>query len=194
MDKLILLLGNIVWPSIILIFGLMFRKQLKEFLTLLSSADEVKVSVGKMLDIEARTIRDINRTVNLNFRDDKISKAELEELLRIKEKSKQAAMDRITMESEMRSDRRITRSEKIRITTESGEVFDGEILNISRTGIAFKSIGTFRFFENVKISPLDHQQGIFDTEVGLLRIVRIELAEEGYNYGAMVTDNLKEAA
>ena len=175
----------IAWGVIIVIVVLLLRKELKAFLCKFTSADELTMSLGS-LTVKARAMRELHDSIDINFPEGTVKKGELAGLINAKLRGIQAAIDRELTDSDIRSDPRVVKRERIKIETESGEVFDGETIDISKAGIAFKSKGRLRFQEVVKISPVSTRKKLSDSAIGKLRIVRIEQSEEGYHYGAAI--------
>ena len=173
-----------VWPGVTVIIVLLLRKELKNLFKRFSKA-EAKFSLGS-LNFEVKAMQEIQRSVRAGFPEELVRKAELEALIDTKIRSVESLIKHRYKGIEARSNPRRECQIKIKITTESGEVFDGETLDISSVGIGFKSIVRFRFHEIVKIAPIDPKEDMSDVLLNEVRIVRIEEAKEGYYYGASV--------
>ena len=177
-SALIPLFVAVVWSLVVIVIVLVFRKGLKALLTRVSTAGELSVSLGS-LTLQSKAMHELRHSITQGFPGGTLKKAEVEALIDTKIKSVQAAIDHALTGSDMRSHDRNVRHEMIKITTQSGEVFDGETLDVSAAGIAFKSSARLRLMETVTISPGDAQKVFPDPVLGQLRIVRIELSKEG---------------
>jgi len=79
---------------------------------------------------------------------------------------------------------RIQANEEIIITRETGEMIAGVTVNVNEAGIGFKSSQRLRFAEVVKITPRNPQKTLPGGISKPVQIVRIDLVNDGYHYGA----------
>ena len=190
-SRLVPLFVAIVWAATVIIAAVLFRQPLKKVAERFSSADEVSISLGN-LSLQAKTMRDLQGSINVGFSEDTLQKKDLQAFLDMRLQGIQTALEHHARErvlsSDVRRDRREMKEQKIKITTETGKVFDGETLDVSPTGVGFHSPGRLRLMETVKIAPVPGQQGQADPVVSPVRIVRIYQSKRGYHYGAAVPD------
>jgi len=181
--KLVPLFQTLVWAILITIIIISLRKKLIALLDKLTGADELEMSLG-FLNVQAKTIRELHHTIGLGFPDDKISKADIDALMDVKMRGIQAAMERKLSSEDVRTSPRIQANEEIIITRDSGEMIAGITVDVNEAGIGFKSSQRLRFAEVVKITPKDPQKILPGGISNPVQIVRIELVNEGYHYGA----------
>ena len=179
------LLEVLIWPVTALIAIFILKKPIAKIIKLFSSADEVSMSIGS-LSVQAKAMKEIHDSIGLGFQNSTLRKAEVEALIDTKIRSIQAAIEYELTKSEIRSDVRAVKSQKIIITDEHGEEFGGETLDISEAGVGFKSDGRLQFQEIVQIRPYGDQETSVSSLLPLLKIVRIEQSKEGFYYGATV--------
>ena len=179
------LITVLVWPSIALITIFILKKPLTNILNKISSAGEVSMSVGN-LSVQAKAMREIHDSIGVGFSESMVDKQQVKALIDAKIRSIQSAMEYELNQTEVRTDPRIVKSELIKIKRENGEEFEGETLDISNAGIAFKSQGRIDFHEPVQIQPTNEPSQEENSFWKKLKIVRIEQSQEGFYYGARV--------
>lgn len=175
----------LVWAALALILLLPFRGDLKLLVRRVSGAGEFRMSVGA-LKVEAKAMRELQRSIGVGLPEEKIDRETLNALLDTKLRAIQAAIEHKVAEESTRVYPRIPVAEEIWITTEDGQEFEGTTIDVSEAGIGFKSPGRLRFFEMVKISPRDGSTTSEEKELTPYRIVRIEHAQGGFYYGAQL--------
>jgi len=181
--QLVPLFQTLVWALLIGIVVISLRKKLIALLDKLTGADELEMSLG-FLNVQAKTIRELHHTIGLGFPDEKISKTEIDALMEVKMRAIQAAMEKQLTNDDVRMSPRIQANEEIIITRETGAIISGITVDVNEAGIGFKSSQRLRFAEVVKIAPKDPQKTLPGGISNPVQIVRIELANEGYHYGA----------
>ena len=149
----------------------------------LTGADDLEMSLG-FLNVQAKTIRELHHSIGLSFPDEQIRKADIDALMDVKMRGIRAAMERRISNDEVRMRQRIQANEEIIITRENGEKISGITVDVNEAGIGFKSGQRLRFAEVVKIAPKDPQKSLLGGISKPVQIVRIELINEGYHYGA----------
>jgi hypothetical protein len=184
-SQLVPLFQTLVWALVVFVVVLSLRPELKKLLDKMSGADDLQMSLGS-LTVQARTMRELHRSIGTGFPEETISKADLEALLDIKIKSIQAAMEHTLKKSDIRSEVRIAANEKVKIIRGSGKVVEGTTVDVSEAGIGFKSDKRLRFGEIVKIKSSDPRKKISSNGAEPVRIVRVEEAMNEYYYGATV--------
>ena len=177
------LFQTLVWALLIAIVLISLRKKLIGLFDKLTCADELEMSLG-FLNIQAKTIRELHQSIGLGFPDGQISKSEIDALMDVKMRGIQAAIEKQISNEDVRMSPRIQTNEEIIITRESGEMITGITVDVNEAGIGFKSSQRLRFAEVVKIAPKDPQKTLPDRISKPVQIVRIELINEGYHYGA----------
>jgi PilZ domain-containing protein len=179
------LFQTLIWAVLacILVFGL--RKELRKLLDRLTAAEDLQMSLGS-LKVQAKTMRDLHRTIGAGFPDGTITKDELDALLDLKIKSIQAAMEHTLTKGDGREETRIPVNEKIKIIRRDGKVVYGTTIDASEAGIGFRSEHRLRFGEIVKIKPRSPEEKLPGNIVDPVRIVRIEESRGGFHYGATV--------
>ena len=177
------LFQTLVWVLVIAIVVISFRKKLIALLDKLSGADELEMSLG-FLNVQAKTIRELHHTIGLGFPDEKVSKSEIDALMDVKLRGIQAAIEKHLSTDDVRMSPRIQANEEIIITRENGEMITGITVDVNEAGIGFKSSQRLRFAEVVKIASKDPQKTLPGGISNPVQIVRIELINEGYHYGA----------
>jgi len=177
------LFQTLVWALLIAIVLISLRKKLIGLFDKLTGADELEMSLG-FLNIQAKTIRELHQSIGLGFPDGQISKSEIDALMDVKMRGIQAAIEKQISNEDVRMSPRIQTNEEIIITRESGEMITGITVDVNEAGIGFKSSQRLRFAEVVKIAPKDPQKTLPDRISKPVQIVRIELINEGYHYGA----------
>ena len=183
LGQLVPFFQTLVWALLIAIVVFSLRKKLVALLDKLTGADELQMSLG-ILNVQAKTIRELHQSIGLGFPDGKISKSEIDALIDVKMRGIQAAMERKLSNEDVRMSPRIQANEEIIITRESGEVVAGITIDVNDAGIGFKSSQRLRFAEVVKIAPKDPKKSLPGSISNPVKIVRIELVKEGYHYGA----------
>lgn len=179
------LFQTLVWALLIAIFVISLRKKLIALLDKLTGADELEMSLG-FLNVQAKTIRELHHTIGLGFPNEQISKSEIDALMDVKMRAIQAAMEKHISNNDVRMSPRIQANEEIIITRETGEMIAGITVDVNEAGIGFKSSQRLRFAEVVKVTPKDPQKTLPGGISKPVQIVRIELANEGYHYGAVL--------
>ncbi len=182
---LVPLFQTLVWALVVCIIAFSLRRELKKLLDRFSGADDLQMSLGS-LTVQAKTMRDVHRSIGAGFPDDTISKAAVEAMLDIKIKSIQAAMEHTLSKADGRDDPRIPINEEVKIIRHDGKVVYGTTIDVSEAGIGFKSERRLRFGEIVKIKPRDPHDKAPGNIVDPVRIVRIEQSNESYYYGGTV--------
>lgn len=177
------LFQTLVWVLVIAIVVISFRKKLIALLDKLASADELEMSLG-FLNVQAKTIRELHHTIGLGFPGEQVSKSEIDALMDVKLRGIQAAIEKQLSADDVRISPRIQANEEIIITRESGEMIAGITVDVNEAGIGFKSSQRLRFAEVVKIASKDPQKTLPGGISNPVQIVRIELINEGYHYGA----------
>ena len=183
LGQLVPFFQTLVWALLIAIVVFSLRKKLVALLDKLTGADELQMSLG-ILNVQAKTIRELHQSIGLGFPDGNISKSEIDALIDVKMRGIQAAMERKLSNEDVRMSPRIQANEEIIITRESGEVVAGITIDVNDAGIGFKSSQRLRFAEVVKIAPKDQKKSLPGSISNPVKIVRIELVKEGYHYGA----------
>ncbi len=181
--KLVPLFQTLVWALLIAIVLISLRKKLIALFDKLTGADELEMSLG-FLNIQAKTIRELHHSIGLGFPDGQISKSEIDALMDVKMRGIQAAIEKHISNEDIRMSPRIRANEEIIITRESGEIIDGITVDVNEAGIGFKSSQRLRFAEVVEIVPKDPLKTLPGGISKPVQIVRIELSNEGYHYGA----------
>ena len=182
-EKLVPLFQTLVWALLIAIVVISLRKKLMALLDKITGADELEMSLG-FLNVQAKTIRELHHSIGLGFPDNHISKSEIDALMDVKMRGIQAAMERHLSNEDVRLSPRILANEEIVITRESGEIIPGITVDVNEAGIGFKSSQRLRFAEVVKVAPKDPQKTLPGGISNPVQIIRIELVNEGYHYGA----------
>lgn len=181
--QLVPLFQTLVWALLIAIVAIAVRKKLMALLDKLTGADELEMSLG-FLNVQAKTIRELHHTIGLGFPDEQISKSEIDALMDVKMRAIQAAMEKQISNEDVRMSPRIQANEEIIITRETGEMIAGVTVNVNEAGIGFKSSQRLRFAEVVKITPRNPQKTLPGGISKPVQIVRIDLVNDGYHYGA----------
>lgn len=176
-------IGVIIWPAIVIATFKMFKEELKALIKRFTTADELNLSVGS-LSLQAKAMREIQDSIGINFPDGKMKKAEIKALIDTKIRSLQASMEHQVSKNSIRTDDRAVMNSKIIVTSDDGEEYPGETLDVSEAGLGFKSNGRLRFHEVVKIKSSDSKAKIPFLDEAI--IVRIEQSDQGYYYGAKV--------
>ncbi len=180
------LFQTLVWAVLVGIVVLGLRRELRKLIERLSGADDLQMSLGA-LKVQAKTMRELHKSIGASFPDETIRKEEVDALLDIKIKSIQAAIEHVLTKTETRDDPRVQINEKVRIIRHDGKAVFGTTIDVSEAGIGFKSDHRLRFGEVVKIKPRDTHQKIPGRIAEPMRIVRIEEAKDCYYYGATVS-------
>ncbi len=183
--QLMPLFQTIVWAVLACILVFALRTEVKKLLDRFSAAEDLQMSMGA-LKVQAKTMRDLHRTIGAGFPDGTITKDELDALLDIKIKSIQAAMEHTLTKDDGREEVRIPVNEKIKIIRRDGKVVYGTTIDASDAGIGFRSEHRLRFGEIVKIKPRSPGERLPGNIVDPMRIVRIEESRGGFHYGAAV--------
>ncbi len=186
LSQLVPLFQTFSWILLVAIIVFSFRKQVKIFFDRFCSADEVEMSLGA-LTVQAKTMRELHRSIGLGFPDEKIDKEEIERLIDLRIKGIQSAMERTISKGDNRYDDRMKVNDEIQITCSDGNTLHGRTIDVSEAGIGFKSEGRLRFGEVVKVYPNDPQMQNNELFQEPVRIVRIEEAKGGYYYGATLS-------
>lgn len=176
------------WGILILVIVILFRKEVREFFNRFTKSDEVQMSLGA-LTVQAKTMRELQRSIDIGLPEDKIDRSEIEALIETKIKSVQAAMERTISRNDVREDPRIEINQPIEIKGENGNTVGGIALDVSEAGIGFKSNERLHFNEIVEIYFKDTQHKVLPSILDHVKIVRIEQVKEGYNYGAAVMES-----
>jgi len=171
-----------IWGIIVLLSVILLRKELRELIRRVAGSDEIEMSLG-FLSVQAKTMREFQRSLDVGFSEQAINKTEVEALVETKLKSIQAAMEYTLSKSDIREDPRIEANQPIKIKAYDGQVVDGIALDISEAGIGFKSGGRLGFHEVVQIFSADPANPLPNDGHSQVRIVRVEQAAEGYYYG-----------
>jgi hypothetical protein len=184
-SSIIQILELSIWPILAIAVVLILRNSINKVMNRISSADDLKMSLGS-LSIQAKAMRELNQSIDLGFNDTTLKKSQIEALIDAKIKSIQAAIDFEITKTEIRSDPRSIESKEILITTEDGEDFTGQTMDISEAGVGFRSNARFGFHDIVAIKMGPEQDSVRakKSRASLLKIVRIEQAKEGFYYGA----------
>jgi len=181
--QLVPLFQTLVWALLIAIVVIGLRKKLIALLDKLTGADELEMSLG-ILNVQAKTIRELHHNIGLGFPDEQISKSEIDALMEVKMRGIQTAIERKLSNEEIRISPRIQANEEIVITRENGDKLSGITVDVNEAGIGFKSSQRLRFAEVVEIAPKDPKKSLPGGISNPVKIVRIELINEGYHYGA----------
>lgn len=181
--QLVPLFQTLVWALLIAIVVISLRKKLIALLDKLTGADELEMSLG-ILNVQAKTIRELHHNIGLGFPDEQISKSEIDALMEVKMRGIQTAIERKLSNEEIRISPRIQANEEIVITRENGDKLVGITVDVNEAGIGFKSSQRLRFAEVVEIAPKDPHKSLPGGISNPVKIVRIELVNEGYHYGA----------
>ncbi|MBT3189280.1 MAG: PilZ domain-containing protein [Anaerolineae bacterium] len=181
------LFQTLCWILLIVILIFSVRKQLMMLLEKICSADEVEMSLGA-LTVQAKTMRELHRSIGTGFPDQKINKEEIEGLIDIKLKGIQSAMEQTISKGDGRYDNRFHVNDEIRISCSDGKTIHGTTIDVSEAGIGFKSDERLRFGEVITILPNDPQSKNDDLIRDAVKIVRIEEAKGSYYYGATVAN------
>jgi len=181
--QLVPLFQTLVWALLIAIVVIGLRKKLIALLDKLTGADELEMSLG-ILNVQAKTIRELHHNIGLGFPDEQISKSEIDALMEVKMRGIQTAIERKLSNEEIRISPRIQANEEIVITRENGDKLSGITVDVNEAGIGFKSSQRLRFAEVVEIAPKDPKKSLPGGISNPVKIVRIELVNEGYHYGA----------
>ena len=182
-NQFVPLFQTLVWGSVVIIIFVFLRKEVKDFIHRVSGSDEIQMSLGS-LKIEAKAMREVQRSLDLGFSDEMIEKRDIEALIETKIKSIQSAMEHAITKGDIRSDLRKELNAKIKITREDGSIIEGMAMDISEAGIGFRSNQQLKFNEVVEIKPANTNQPLQILELLNMQIVRIERAVQGFNYGA----------
>ena len=182
------LFQTLSWILLIVVLILSVRKQLMILLEKICGADEVEMSLGA-LTVQAKTMRELHRSIGTGFPDQTIDKTEIEGLIDIKLKGIQSAMERTVAKGDGRYDNRFRVNEEIRISCADGKTIHGTTIDVSEAGIGFKSGERLRFGEVVKILPDNPQEKDTGPFRDAVKIVRIEEAKGGYYYGATLSNS-----
>lgn len=185
-SEIVHLLVTIILPGVTIIIVLILWKELKVVLKRLSSAEELRTSIGS-LSIEAKAIKELQRSVHIGLPGDMIRKTEVEALIDTKLRSIRSLIEYHSAGLDARALPRIVDSIKVKITNGAGEVFMGETVDVSSAGIGFKSDAKLRFNEIVEVAPADPQHPLTYFTFDKVRIVRIKESKEEYHYGAAIT-------
>ena len=183
------LFQTLSWILLIVILLFIVRKQLMTLLEKIVGADEVEMSLGA-LTVQAKTMRELHRSIGTGFPEQNIDKAEIEGLIDIKLKGIQSAMERTLAKGDGRYDNRLRVNEEIRITSSDGKTIRGTTIDVSEAGVGFKSDERLRFGEVVKILSNDPQIDATRPFHEAVKIVRIEEEKGGYYYGAALSNDL----
>ncbi len=176
-------ISAIIWPLVFVGVFMTFRRELKALIEKFSSADQLKFSVGS-LSLQAKAMREIHDSIGVNFPDGQLNTSELKALIDTKIRGLQASMEHQVSKGEIRTDQRTVTSKQITVTTDDGQKYPGETLDLSEAGIGFKTSGRLRFHETVKIEANDGAADL--PQLNEAVIVRIEQSDRGYCYGAKV--------
>ncbi len=187
LSQLIPLFQTLIWVLLIGTLVFSFRKQLQTILDKFCSADEVEMSLGA-LSVQAKTMRELHRSIGVGFPDEKIDKEEIEGLIDLKIKGIQSAIERTIAQGDNRYDNRVRVNDEIRVKCADGNIIEGRTIDISEAGIGFKSDGRLRFGEVVKVFLNDPQMQTAELFQEPVKIVRIEEAKGGYYYGATISN------
>ncbi len=187
LSQIISFIKVMIWPTIVIVAIMMFKNEFKAIIKRFTSADDLQMSIGS-LTVQAKAMREINDTIGTSFPEKSLNKAELKALIDTKIRSVQAAVEYHIAKSNIRTDDRIVVNEKIIITTDDGEEFKGEILDMSKAGISFKSSKHLRFHEIVRIEPYGSEKNV--SILNEVIIVRVEHSEGAYYYGAEAHNKL----
>lgn len=187
-NLLLPLLKTGLWGLVVIVIVFILRNELRELVKRFAKSDEVQMSLG-FLTVQAKTMRELQRSMDVGLPDTQIDRKEIEALVETKIKSIQAAMERTLSDADIRENPRVEVNQPIVIKCEDGNTVDGVALDVSEAGIGFKSSGRLRFQEVVEIST----DAVFPKGIPALleqaKIVRIEQAKEGYYYGASVVQH-----
>ena len=174
-----------IWGIVVIVSVILMRKELRELIHRVAGSEEIEMNLG-FLSVQAKTMRELQRSLDIGFTDQTVSKIELEALVETKLKSIQAAMEHTLSKSDIREGPRLDVNQPIKIKSFDGQVVDGIALDISEAGIGFKSSGRLSFHEVVEILSADPENPLPSNDHSQVRIVRVEQANEGYYYGASV--------
>lgn len=187
LSEFVPLFQTLVWGIVVTIIFMMLRKELREFIQRFSGSDEIEMSLGA-LSIQAKTMREFQRSLDIGFADGEVMKKELEALIETKIKSIQSAMEFKISQSETRTNPRTELNEQILIKRADGSEIEGTALDISEAGIGFKSSRRLRFNEVVEIKAANPEKPMPIIDLLNMQIVRIQEAKEGYYYGAKMVN------
>lgn len=174
-----------IWGLVVIVSVILMRKELRELIHRVAGSEEIEMNLG-FLSVQAKTMREIQRSLDIGFTDQLVSKIELEALLETKLRSIQSAMEHTLSKSDTREGPRQEVNQPIKIRSYDGLTVDGIALDISDAGIGFKSGGRLNFHEVVEIMSADPENPLPTRNHSQVRIVRVEQANEGYYYGAAV--------
>lgn len=174
-----------MWGVIVLLGLIILRKELRELIHRVADSDQIEMSLG-FLSVQAKTMREFQRSLDAGFVDEAVSKDQIEALVETKLKSIQAAMEHTISKTDIRDNPRTEVNQKIKIKCCDGQMVDGIALDVSEAGIGFKSDSRLNFQEVVEISAADPGQPLPSQGHSQVRIVRVEQAKQGYYYGASV--------
>lgn len=179
------LLKTGLWGVVVIVIVFILRNELRDLVKRFAKSDEVQMSLG-FLTVQAKTMRELQRSMDVGLPDAQISRKEIEALVETKLKSIQAAIERTLSDADIRENPRVEVNQPIVIKCEDGNTVDGVALDVSEAGIGFKSSGRLRFQEVVEISTAAAYPKNLPALLEQVKIVRIEQAKEGYYYGAAV--------
>ena len=83
LGQLVPFFQTLVWALLIAIVVFSLRKKLVALLDKLTGADELQMSLG-ILNVQAKTIRELHQSIGLGFPDGNISKSEIDALIDVK--------------------------------------------------------------------------------------------------------------
>lgn len=179
------LIKTAIWGIVVIVSVILLRKELHALIQRVAGSQEIEMNLG-LLSVQAKTMRELQRSLDIGFTDETVSKAELEALVETKLKSIQAAMEHTLSKSDIREGPRLEVNQPIRIKCSGGQMVDAIALDISDAGIGFKSSGRLNFNKIVEILSADPENPLPSNNHSQVRIVRVEQASEGYYYGASV--------
>jgi len=177
------------WILLVLVLVFSVRKQLTMLLEKMCQSDDLEMSLGA-LTVQAKTMRELHRSIGTGFPEQTINKSDIEDLIDIRLKGIQSAMERTLAKGDNRYDNRLRVNDEIRIACANGKTIHGTAIDVSEAGIGFKSEERLRFGEIVKILSDNSQMASAGPFQETIRIVRIEEAKGGYYYGGTLSNNL----
>jgi len=177
------------WILLVLVLVFSVRKELKMLLEKMCQSDELEMSLGA-LTVQAKTMRELHKSIGTGFPEQTINKSDIENLIDIRLKGIQSAMERTLAKGDNRYDNRLRVNDEIRIDCADGKTIHGTAIDVSEAGIGFKSDERLRFGEIVKILSDNSQMASVGPFQETVRIVRIEEVKGGYYYGGTLSSNL----
>jgi hypothetical protein len=176
----------LIWPVTIFFILFILRKDLRLLLKHFSTAEDFNLSLGP-LTFQAKAMREILRSLDVEFPEQRIDKADIEALINSKIRGIQGALEYKTTQADVRDGSRTEVNEKIKITRKDGSTAQGFARNVSPDGIGFRSSVRLRRNETVSISPAEQQISVPVSLPNPVMIVRAEPMGAEFYYGAKIS-------